>query len=57
MIQKPNFKNKPNFKKISRGSEVVKRAGLKIPSLSGFAGSNPVPCIARVAQLDRAHPS
>lgn len=28
---------------MGEGSEVVKRTGLKIPSLSGFAGSNPVP--------------
>tara|TARA_Y100000034_G_C6699819_1_gene308565 strand:- start:81 stop:371 length:291 start_codon:yes stop_codon:yes gene_type:complete len=31
--------------KLCRGSEVVKRTGLKIPSLSGFRGSNPLSCI------------
>ena len=40
---------------------MVKRTGLKIPSLSEFAGSNPVPCIflyALVAQsgLERFPP-
>ena len=42
---------------ICRDSEVVKRAGLKIPSLSGFGGSNPLPCTiyAPVAQPGLEH--
>lgn len=36
---------------------MVKRAGLKIPSLSEFGGSNPLPCIinAPVAQSGLEH--
>ena len=42
---------------LCRDSEVVKRAGLKIPSLSEFGGSNPLPCItyAPVAQPGLEH--
>ncbi len=35
----------------SKGSEVVKRDRLKICSLSGFRGSNPLPCIVYDANI------
>lgn len=48
-----NFNNQKFLIHISEGSEVVKRTGLKILSLSEFLGSNPSPRILKIPKMKR----